>query len=78
MPSHPVKPAGHRKLIGGEAKFFAAGDDWRDKGLAGATGASRRPGPPAKAEAATAGYLFVPIYGRKWILINRLPKRKLR
>jgi hypothetical protein len=40
--SHPVKPAGHRKLIGGEAKFFAAGDDWRDKGLAGATGASRR------------------------------------
>jgi hypothetical protein len=40
--SHPVKPAGHRNLIGGEAKFFAAGDDWRDKGLAGATGASRR------------------------------------
>jgi hypothetical protein len=29
--SHLVKPAEHRKLIGGEAKFFAAArDDWRD------------------------------------------------
>ena len=42
------------------------------------TGRRIRPGPPAKAEAAIAGYLLVPIYGRKWILINRLPKRKLR
>src|SRR5262245_6775635 len=44
--SHPVKPAGHRKLIGGEARFFAAArDDWRDKRLAVATGASRQINP---------------------------------
>src|SRR5215470_11223960 len=44
--SHPVKPAEHRKLIGGEAKFFAAArHDWCDKGLAGATGASRQINP---------------------------------
>src|SRR5215510_7914509 len=44
--SHPVKPAWHRKLIGGEAKFFAAArDDRRDKRLAVAMGASRQINP---------------------------------
>src|SRR5262245_21910467 len=44
--SHPVKPGRHRELIGGEAHFFAATrDEWRDKRLAVAMGASRQINP---------------------------------